>query len=118
MTLRCENCNAPYKGPISPYQKFFKCQYCGSITKIARDEPSGETRRIVVTETVVGPSKTFKICEFAAFLLKRGVKTFDPVSGILKLGSQEVCVSEEGAVDGPERLKLRVEKWVEEFMSS
>jgi hypothetical protein len=117
MILRCENCNAPYKGPISPYQKFFKCQYCGSITKIARDESSGEMR-IIVTETAAGPSKTFKICEFEAFLLRRGIKTFDSVSGILKLGLQEVCVSEEGAVDGPEPLKRRVEKWIEDFMSS
>jgi len=118
MSLRCENCSALYKGPISPYQKFFKCQYCGGITKIARNESSGEIRKVIITETVVGPSKDFKIGEFAAFLFKRGVKAFDPISGILKLGSQQVCVSEEGAVDGPEPLKLRVEKWIEDFMSS
>ena len=118
MSLRCENCNALCKGPISPYQKFFKCQYCGCMTKVVCGESMGETRRIVVTETVVGPSKAFNVDDFAAFLLKRGIKAFDRVSGILRLGSQEVCVSEEGAVDGPEPLKHRVEKWVEDFMAS
>jgi KaiC/GvpD/RAD55 family RecA-like ATPase len=73
---------------------------------------------LVVTVTLVGPTKVFNICDFAAFLYKRGIKAFDPVSGILKLGSQEICITDEGVVDGPEPLKLRAEKWIEEFMSS
>jgi len=107
-----------YKGPFSPYQKFFKCQYCGCITKIVADGSNAEIRKIIVTETIVGPSKAFDINDFSAFLGKRGIKSFDPVSGILKLGSQEVCVSQDGAVEGPGSLKLRVEKWIEAFMSS
>jgi hypothetical protein len=118
MSIRCEHCGAPYKGPISPYQRFFKCNYCGCITNIGRGETKGDVKRITVTETVVGPSRTFKITEFAVFLSKRGIKTFDPVSGVLKLGSQEVCINEEGAVEGPEPLKVRVEKWINDFMSS
>jgi KaiC/GvpD/RAD55 family RecA-like ATPase len=73
---------------------------------------------LVVTVTLVGSAKVFNICDFAAFLYKRGIKAFDPVSGILKLGSQEICITDEGVVDGPEPLKLRAEKWIEEFMSS
>jgi hypothetical protein len=118
MSIKCENCGAPCKGAISPYQRFFKCDYCGCMNKITRDEPKEGVKRITVIETVVGASKAFKITEFAAFLSKRGIKVFDPVSGVLKLGSQEVCINEEGAVEGPEPLKLRVEKWINDFMSS
>lgn len=118
MSLQCENCGAFYKGSISPYQKFVKCQHCGSIIKTPSDAPGGEVKRVIIAETVVEPCKVFKIDEFAAFLVKRGIKTFDPVSGILKLGLQQVCVSEEGAVEGPEPLKHRVERWIQDFMSS
>ena len=107
-----------YKGIVSPYQKFFKCQYCGCITKIAADGSKSEIRKVVVTETIVGPLKVFDINDFSAFLAKRGIKSFDPMSGILKLGPQEVCVGQDGAVEGPESLKLRVEKWIGVFMSS
>jgi len=117
MSLRCENCGAFYKGSISPYQKLVRCQNCGCIIKIYPDE-STLKKRVLVREVVVEPCKTFKIDEFAAFLIKRGIKTFDPVSGVLKLGSHEVYVTKEGVVEGPEPLKSRVEKWIRIFMSS
>jgi DNA-directed RNA polymerase subunit RPC12/RpoP len=118
MSLRCQNCGAFYKGSISPYQKFVKCQHCGSMIKAVDDTAAGEVRAVLVTETAAKPSKVFTLDEFAAFLAKRGIKTFDPVSGILRLGSQQATVSQEGAVEGPEPLKLRVERWVQTYMSS
>jgi len=118
MSLRCQNCGAFFKGSVSPYQKFVKCQHCGSVISVLSDSPDGAVKRVVFTETIVEPRKVFSIEEFAAFLNKRGIKAFDPVSGILKLGSQEVCISAEGAVAGPEPLKLRAERWVQNFMSS
>jgi len=118
MSFKCDHCGAPYDSHISRYQKSFKCKYCGRITKISEDETKKDVKRITVTETVIGPSQAFKITEFASFLYKRGVKTFDPGSGVLKLGSQEVCITEEGTVEGPEPLKVRVEKWINDFMSS
>jgi len=116
MSLRCENCGAPYKGSISPYQKFVKCQHCGGTLKVNPDESTRE-KRVLVREAIVEPRKAFKMDEFAAFLIRRGVKTFDPLSGVLKLGSHQVYVSEEGAVEGSEPLKSRVEKWIHIFMS-
>jgi hypothetical protein len=118
MSLRCQNCGAFYKGPISPYQKFVKCQHCASIIKVVDDTNVQEVKTVIVAETATKPNKVFTLDEFAVFLVKRGVKTFDPVSGVLRLGSQQASVSQEGAVEGPEPLKLRVERWVQTFMSS
>lgn len=117
MNIQCQNCGAFYRGPISSYQKFVKCPYCDSIINVAPEESPDRKKRLLVREIVVESSKTFKINEFADFLVRRGVKTFDPVSGILKVGSQQVYISEEGAIEGPGRLKSRVEKWIAEFMS-
>lgn len=117
MSIQCESCKAFYKGPISPYQKFVKCPYCNSIIKVNPDESTPGEKRLLIREVVVEPRKTFKTDEFAAFLIRRGVKSFDHVSGVLKLGSKQVYVSEEGAVEGPEPLKIRVEKWIHIFMS-
>ncbi|MGD0449784.1 MAG: ATPase domain-containing protein [Candidatus Bathyarchaeia archaeon] len=72
---------------------------------------------LVVTVTLGAPSKVFNIRDFAAFLAKRGIKAFDPISGVMRLGSQEIYITEDGAVEGPEFLKLRTEKWIAEFMS-
>ncbi len=72
---------------------------------------------LVVTVTLGAPAKMFSIRDFAAFLTKRGIKAFDPISGVMRLGSQEIYITEDGAVEGPEFLKLRAEKWITEFMS-
>jgi phage FluMu protein Com len=117
MSIRCNNCGAFYRGSVSPYQKFVKCQHCGSVIQITKNEEN-KGRKVLIRETVVEPEREFKMDEFAAFLAKRGIKTFDSVSGILQLGLQQVCVNGEGSVEGPEPLKLRVEKWVQDFMSS
>jgi len=117
MNIQCQNCGAFYKGHISSYQKFVKCPYCNSIIDVSPEETSVRKKRVLVREVVEESSKAFKINEFADFLVRLGVKTFDPVSGILRVGSQQVYISEEGAVEGPERLKSRVEKWIAGFMS-
>lgn len=117
MSLRCENCGAPYRESISPYQKFVKCQHCGCVLRVNPSEVKSGEKRLIVRETVIETSRTFDINQFAAFLVKRGVKSFDPVSGVLKVGSQQVCVSDEGAVIGPDPLKTRAEKWIQIFMS-
>jgi len=117
-TLKCENCGAPFKGQISPYQKFVKCPYCNAIIKIDQNESNVIKKKIRVIEEVIQESKrTFDINDFASFLNRFGIKSFDPVSGILQMGSTEVRVTEEGAVEGKEPLKSRVEKWVQKYMS-
>lgn len=117
MNIQCQNCGAFYSGSISSYKKFVKCPYCDSVIDVNPGEQSSKKKRLLVREVIEESSKMFKINEFADFLVRRGAKTFDPVSGILKVGSQQVYISEEGAVEGPERLKSRVEKWIAEFMS-
>lgn len=117
MNIKCEHCGAPYRGSISPYQKFVHCENCGSVIRVNLDESTTMKKRLLVRETFIEPSKAFKINEFTAFLSRRGVNSFDPVSGVLRLGSQQVCISTEGVVEGPEPLKSRVEKWIHIFMS-
>jgi hypothetical protein len=117
MSMKCENCGAPYTEPISQYQKFVKCQYCGCVLRVNPNEAKSGEKRLIVREIVVETPRTFDINLFAAFLTKRGITSFDTVSGVLKVGSQQVCVSSEGAVIGPEPLKARAEKWVQIFMS-
>ncbi|MEM3629573.1 MAG: hypothetical protein QW667_05555 [Candidatus Bathyarchaeia archaeon] len=118
MVIECKRCGAPYKGSISPYQKFVKCSYCGAIIKIDHDESSGTTKKVrLIEEVIIQENKMFDINEFASFLNRIGVKNFDPVSGILQMGSMQVRVTEEGAVEGAEPLKSRVEKWIQRYMS-
>jgi len=117
MSLQCQNCKAFFKGPISPYQKFVKCPYCKSVINVISEESTVGKKRLLVREVIVEPSKTFEINEFAYYLTRRGVRTFDPVSCILRLGSQQVLISEEGTVEGPRLLKSRVEKWIQKYMS-
>jgi hypothetical protein len=117
MSLRCENCGAPYRDSISQYQKFVKCQHCGCILRANPSEARSGEKKLIIREVVMESSRTFDINQFAAFLVRRGVKDFDPVSGILKLGSQQAGVTDDGMVTGPEPLKTRAEKWVQIFMS-
>ena len=105
MSLVCKNCKAVYKGEISPYSKFVKCPYCGSVIVV-----SG------VARPQADAGKEFSAEQFKAFLAKRGISTFDTVSGILSFGNQEVTVHEDGTVSGPNPLKSRVEKWLYKFM--
>jgi DNA-directed RNA polymerase subunit RPC12/RpoP len=117
-TLRCGECGAPYKGSISPYQKFVKCPYCGAVIKVEPVETEGTMKKIrLIEEVVIRENKTFDINDFASFLNRIGIKNFDPVSGILQMGSMEVRVTEEGSVEGTEPLKSRVEKWIQKYMS-
>ena len=56
---------------------------------------------LVVTVTLGASSKVFNIRDFATFLARRGIKAFDPMSGVMKLGSQEIYITEDGTVEGP-----------------
>jgi hypothetical protein len=114
VNIICEHCGAPYKGTVAPHQKTVKCQHCGCAIKV--DDGLTGREKLLIKEVVVETSRAFSIEDFAGFLFKRGIKTFDPGSGILQFGSQQACVSEEGIVEGPEPLKLRVEKWIEMFL--
>lgn len=105
MSLECKNCGAVYKGSISPFSRFVRCPYCNSVIVVPCAEGREATAR-----------KEFNIEEFKAFLVKRGINTFDTVSGILMFGNQEVTVNEDGTISGPKPLRSRVEKWVYKFM--
>lgn len=106
MSLVCENCGAVYKGKISRYSKFVRCPYCDSVIMV-----SPASRKTDIAQ------KEFNIEQFKTFLSQRGVNTFDPVSGILQFGNQEVVVDADGAISGPEPLKSRTEKWLHIFMT-
>lgn len=106
MSLVCDNCGAVYKGKISSYSKFVKCPYCDSVIVVS-----------VASQETDTAQKEFDIEHFKAFLSQRGVNTFDPVSGILRFGNQEVLVDADGAISGPEPLKSRAEKWLHIFMT-
>lgn len=118
MSLRCENCGASYKGPISPYTRFVKCEYCGNVINVSENKSRTQpiVKPVAVYEEPGSARKTFSLEGFNSFLVRKGVKTFDSVSGILRLGNQEAIVYEDGAVSGPEPLRSRVERWVHEFM--
>lgn len=118
MSVKCEHCGAPYTGNISPYSKFVTCQNCGCVIRVSAKTQARTIRKIVYEEERVLPQKLFDIKEFERFLARKGIKTFDSTSGILKLGSYKVLVKADGAVEGSGRLKSRVEKWIQEFMSS
>lgn len=112
MSIICENCKAPYAGPVSPYSKFVKCPYCNCAIKISKDDKTKSKN------TVSGTSiQDFNLNMFEEYLNKRGYRCFDPISGIVKLRNQEVIVSSDGSVTGTNPLKSRVEKWINDFMS-
>ena len=118
MSIKCEHCGAPYRGNISPYSKFVTCENCGCAIRISAETQTQTIRKIVYEEEKVLPQKVFDISEFERFLVRKGIKTFDSTSGILKLGSHEVLIKPDGSVEGSGRLKSRVEKWIQEFMES
>lgn len=106
MSLVCKNCGAVYKGRISPYSRFVRCPYCDSVIVV----PGAEGPEVIAR-------REFSIEQFKVFLSKRGISTFDTVSGILRFGNQEVIVHEDGTISGPKPLRSRVEKWLHKFMS-
>ncbi len=106
MSLICKNCKAVYRGKISPYSKFVRCTYCNSVIVI----PGAEAHKDIAR-------KEFNIEQFKTFLAKRGISSFDTVSGILRFRNQEITVDEDGTISGPEPLKSRAEKWIYKFMS-
>jgi len=118
LSIRCEHCGAPYRGNISPYSKFVTCENCGCAIRIGAETQTHTVRKIVYEEEKVLPQKVFDISEFERFLVRKGIKSFDSTSGILKLGSHEVLIKPDGSVEGSGRLKSRVEKWIQEFMTS
>ncbi len=108
MSLICENCKAVYKGKISSDSKFVRCPYCDSVIVVPSARAEGQE---------VIAHKEFSIEQFKAFLAKRSISDFDPVSGILRFRNQEVIIDQDGTVSGPKPLKSRVEKWLHKFMS-
>jgi repressor of nif and glnA expression len=115
LSLVCKNCKAIYKGKISPYSRFVKCTYCDSVIVVPSTEHKTDTARLANEKNIT--CKEFSTEQFEAFLVKKGIKTFDKVSGILKFGNQEVVVDQDGTISGPEPLRSRVEKWLHKFMS-
>ena len=105
MSLVCENCGAVYSGKISSYSKFVKCPYCDAVIVVSVGSRDADIS-----------GKEFDIAQFKTFLSRRGVNTFDTVSGILRCGTQEVVVDADGAISGPDPLKSRAEKWLHQFM--
>ena len=108
MSLICENCKAVYKGKISPHSKFVRCPYCDSVIVVPRTRAKGQE---------VIANKEFSIEQFRVFLTNRGISDFDPVSGVLKFGNEEVIIDQDGTISGPKPLKSRVEKWLHKFTS-
>lgn len=108
MSLICENCKAIYKGKISHYSKFVRCPYCDGVIVVPSARAKGQD---------VIAHKEFSIQQFKTFLTNRGISDFDPVSGILRFGNQEVTIDQDGTIYGPKPLKSRVEKWLNKFMS-
>jgi len=115
LSLVCKNCSAVYKGKISSYSRFVKCTYCNSVIVVPSAEHKTAAARLTNEKSIT--HKEFNTEQFEAFLVKKGIKTFDKVSGILKLGNQEVVVDQDGTISGPEPLRSRVEKWLHKFMS-
>jgi len=123
MDLRCDVCGAPYKGQISRWTKFVKCEYCGATISVPQDAFSKvpevvikfeEGKEVYVSRSRI---KEFTLSGFGDFIRKKGVKTYDPISGVMLIGSQEISISEDGVVSGPKNLRKIVEKWINEYMS-
>ncbi len=118
MSVKCDHCGAPYKSNMSPYSKFVTCANCGCVIRVNANTESHTVRKIVYEEEKTLPQKTFDILKFERFLIRKGVKTFDATSGILRVGSLEVLIKPDGLVEGSKHLKSRVERWIEEFMAN
>lgn len=127
--IKCNSCGAIYKGEISKWTKFVKCEYCGAVifvsqssgavTPLSRNDIHTAEINIKKVDFYMQQhrAREFSLSEFEKFLRKKGIKTFDPISGVLMIGSQEILINENGVISGPEKFKKMVEKWIEEYMS-
>lgn len=102
--LRCPNCGAYYKDEVPKWVSYVKCGYCGATILVKAEE-----------KTSASKTKTFEVNGFAKFLAKKGC-TFDPISGMIKMGNVYVQVDERGSVSGPLPQKRTVERWIEEYL--
>jgi hypothetical protein len=61
--------------------------------------------------------KIFDPLGFRDYLARKGVRNFDPISGVLIIGTSQFMIDEQGIVSGgPETIRKRIEKWVSEYM--
>ncbi|MDG6914256.1 MAG: hypothetical protein JRN34_00890 [Nitrososphaerota archaeon] len=117
-SIKCPNCGAPYKGAVLSWVDFVKCTYCGSNIKVPRNAPTVivATQGVAQLEPV---KKAFSRDGFSKYLLmKKGVKSFDSISGTLILNNRSVIVDDAGTVSGENPLRGMVERWIAEFMTS
>jgi len=115
--LRCRKCSAPYKGKVQIWISYVKCKYCGAAIPV----PKKEETRLPQQGVVCNPpefQKVFTLDEFGDFLKRKTGYPFDNISGVLIIGSIELCIDEEGNVKGPEPHKSTVERWIFEFMKT
>jgi len=104
VSVRCSQCGAPHQRDIPSWARYVKCEYCGAIIQISPPSLA---------------KKEFSLEEFGRFLENRKkIKAFDPVSGILVIGSHQISVDKRGNISGSEVLRKRVEKWLDEYMLS
>jgi len=116
--LKCPRCSAPYKKKIPEWVTCIQCENCGTAILIPRRETGSQVTKLVYVEEVVAkPPKMFSLVEFSEFMRRKGY-ALDPISGLLKMGSIVISVSEEGVVEGPEPYRTRTEKWIAEYMKT
>lgn len=110
MSIKCPYCGGTPSKKIPIWVSSIKCEWCGQTYEIY-------TPNLKLENQVF--KRKFDLYEFKHFLeIKKNIKTFDPVSGILMIFGKQVEISEDGTVYGESAIKNRIEKWIFEFLSS
>lgn len=104
-SLKCPNCGASPKTPIHKWTKYVICDYCHTTIQLYNDK-----------KEEISKFKEFDSFKFKRFLELKGIKNYDPISGIIVFNQKKVTVDGDGNVSGDIKLKSKIEKWVSDFM--
>jgi DNA-directed RNA polymerase subunit RPC12/RpoP len=115
--LKCPKCGAYYNKKIPDWVTCVQCPYCNTAILIPKKATTQQISKVVYIEEISKPQKTFRLADFSEFMRKKGY-FLDPISGLLKMGSVVVCISEDGSVEAPEPYKTKAEKWIAEYMKT
>ena len=116
--LKCPSCGAPYTAPVPFWLDYVVCSYCNGAVPTNRSERAESTGGRPEQLRSAG-LRRFEPESFQRFLqTRKGVRTFDPVSGVLVLGVSRIEIDGSGLVTGSEPARTRVERWVGEYLST
>jgi hypothetical protein len=81
------------------------CDYCHTTIQLYNDRKEENLK-----------FKEFDSFKFKLFLELKGIKNYDPISGIIIFNQKQVIVDGDGNVSGDIKLKNKIERWIYDFM--